>query len=87
MHVPYGEGPAHAERLKRGLARLGPEFAASLCWWCEGTTVRKFEHCDICWDKHLGYGSALGMLIGKAPAGQSVVNQVLVAADAPEWKP
>ena len=79
MHIPYGEGEAHAERLKRGLSALGPDFVASLCWWCDGTTVRKFEPCNVCGRGRL-YGSALGLLIGNEPAPESVVNQVLIAA-------
>lgn len=78
MHSPYGEeGDKHAERLKRGLLRLGPGFLASLCWWCHGTASHKFEHCTVC-GKH--YGSALGLLVNNEPAPSSVVNQVLVAA-------
>ena len=80
MHVPYGEGRAHAEKLKRGLQVLGPEFIAQLCWWCDGTTMHKFEHCDVC-GKGRFYGAALGLLQGAStPAPESVVNQVLVAA-------
>ena len=79
MHVPHGEREAHAERLRRGLAALGPDFVASLCWWCDGTTTRNFDHCDVC-GKGRMYGSALGLLIGDQPAPESVVNQVLVAA-------
>lgn len=81
MHVAYGEGKEHAARLARGLARLGPDFLAKLCYWCDGTGTRKFEGCDVCMDKKLGYGSALGLLIGNTAAGQSVVNQVLVAGE------
>lgn len=78
MHIPYGEGERHAARLARGLAKMPPDFLAKLCWWCDGTTTRKFAHCDVCGKG--GYGTALGLLIGNEPAGQSVVNQVLVAA-------
>ncbi len=83
MFVPYGDGEKHAERLKCGLAVLGPSFVAQICWWCDGTTTRKFEHCDVCGKGRL-YGSALGLLIGNSPAPESVVNQVLVAAGANE---
>jgi hypothetical protein len=83
MFVSWNEREAHAEALKRGLARLGPDFAAQLCWWCEGTTSHRFEHCSVC-----GYGkfcgTALGLLQGDSkPAPESVVNQVLVAAELP----
>lgn len=81
MYVTFGEEGKHAEKLKRGLAVLGPEFYAYLCWWCEGTTRRKFEGCDIC-GKGKPYGCALGLLMGDSvPAPTSVVNQVLVAAE------
>ncbi len=81
MFVTYGEGNKHAERLKRGLAILGPPFVAKLCWWCHGTTTHQFESCDVC-GKDRAYGTALGLLIGNTPAPESVVNQVLVAAEA-----
>lgn len=79
MHVPYGQGQVHADALRLGLSKLGPDFVAKICWWCDGTTVRKFEHCDVC-GKGRFYGGALGLLIGNQPAPESVVNQVLVAA-------
>lgn len=81
MHVTYGEHAEHAEKLKRGLKVLGPDFAAFLCWWCEGTTMRKFECCNVC-GKGVQYGCSLGLLTGDSqPAAESVVNQVLVAAE------
>ena len=80
MHVTYGEGDKHAERLKQGLAVLGPNFVAKLCWWCDGTTMRKFEPCNVC-GKGRVYWAGLGLLIGNEPAPESVVNQVLVAAE------
>lgn len=81
MHVPYGKGNEHKVQLERGLKILGPKFLASLCWWCDGTTTRKFERCTVC--GKYGYGTELGLLIGNEPAPQSVVNQVLVAATLP----
>jgi hypothetical protein len=45
--------------------------------------MRNFEHCDVCC-KGKFYGSALGLLIGNMPAPDSVVNQVLVAAEKQE---
>lgn len=87
MHVPYGEGAAHAEKLKRGLQALGPWFLARLCWWCHGTTMPARStgdyggHCNVCGKDH-PYGTALGLLTGDSqPAPESVVNQVLVAAE------
>lgn len=92
MHVTYGTTDLHAQKLKRGLAALGPDFCAILCWWCEGTTMRKHEHCTVCGEGKF-YGSALGLLTpgNSKPASESVVNQVLVAAErdveAQGWRP
>lgn len=79
MHVPLDQMDEHAIKLRAGLAALGPDFVAEICYWCEGKTMRKCEHCSVC---GLGefYGTALGLLIGNRPAPESVVNQVLVAA-------
>lgn len=85
-HITYGDGPKHAERLKRGLAALGPNFLAFLCWWCDGTGNHKFECCNVC-GKGKQYGASLGLLTGhNMPAPESVVNQVLVAA-GPDSEP
>lgn len=87
MHVTFGQEEAHAASLKKGLERLGPGFLAAICWWCDGTTMRKCEHCTVCGKGRL-YGSALGLLIGNEPAPESVVNQVLEAAHTtPEREP
>lgn len=81
MHVTLGNETKHADLLRKGLKILGPGFAAEICWWCNGTTMRNFEHCDVC-GKGKPYGSALGLLVGGSqPASESVVNQVLVAAE------
>lgn len=90
MHVTHGTTDLHAQKLKRGLAALGPDFCAFLCWWCKGTTMHGFEHCDVC-GKGKFYGTALGLLTGNnEPAGASVVNQVLVVAEREietAWRP
>lgn len=78
MCVLYGDGAAHAARLKRGLLKLGPDFLARLCWRCHGTATRDFSPCDICGK---GTWNGLGLLTGNEPSPASVVNQVLVAAD------
>lgn len=80
MRVPYGQGDEHAARLKRGLQVLGPNFIATLCYWCDGTTVHGFERCNVC-GRGKAYGEALGLLQGNTPAPESVVNQVLIAAE------
>lgn len=80
MYVHYGEGPAHKEKLVRGLAALGPGFLAQLCWWCNGTTRHEFESCDVCANDR-AYGTGLGLLLCGKPAPVSVVNQVLIAAE------
>ena len=80
MRVPYGDGDKHAAKLKKGLEHLGVGFVAQLCYWCEGTTTRKFESCHVCGRGRV-YGTSLGLLINNQPAPESVVNQVLVAAE------
>lgn len=79
MYVTSGSEDKHAERLRRGLIKLGPDFVATLCWWCRGRTQRHFKPCDVC-GKGRHYGSSLGLLINSEPAPESVVAQVLVAA-------
>jgi len=78
--ITYGEEEAHAAKLRVGLAKLGPNFVAEVCWWCNGTGRHNYEHCDVC-GKSKFYGTALGLLINNEPAPESVVNQVIVAAD------
>lgn len=80
MHITYGTETVHAEKLKRGLERLGDSFVARICYWCNGTGHHKFEYCSVC-GKDKPYGTALGLLIGNTPASESVVNQVLVAGE------
>lgn len=79
MIIDWNKRQEHADKLKRGLTILGPTYVAQLCWWCDGTTARNFEHCSVCGKD--GYASALGLLINNQSAPRSVVNQVLVAAD------
>ena len=80
MHVTYGTEVEHQAKLKLGLQKLGKSFVAQLCWKCDGLTKAPFEPCSIC-GKGRYYGSSLGLLIGNEPAPESVVNQVLVAAE------
>jgi hypothetical protein len=80
MHITYGKEIFHAMQLKRGLEKLGPNFVATLCYWCEGTGHHKFEHCTVC-GRGKQYGCALGLLIENTPAPESVVNQVLIAGE------
>lgn len=79
MMVEWGKFDEHATALRLGLSRMVPGFHATICWWCDGTTVHKFECCDVC-GKGRQYGTALGLLINNKPAPESVVNQVLEAA-------
>lgn len=79
MRIEWGKGEDHAGDLKRGLDVLGPNFVAIICWWCDGTTTRKFSPCDVC-GKGLIYGCSVGLLVGNQPAPESVVQQVLEAA-------
>jgi hypothetical protein len=79
--IPHGQERQHAAALKKGLAKLGPDFSAELCYWCEGTGLKKWSSCNIC-ERGRPYGTALGLLYkgGSRPAPESVVNQVLEAA-------
>ncbi len=81
MHITSGQEKIHAEKLKQGLIKLGSNYVAIICWWCEGKGFRKFEHCTVC-GKNKPYATGLGVLINNQPAPESVVNQILVAADA-----
>lgn len=81
MFVPWTEREQHQAALRKGLEALGSDFTAQLCYWCEGTTVRKYESCAVC-GRDTQYGCALGLLYKATlkPAPESVVNQVLEAA-------
>jgi hypothetical protein len=79
--IVFGEAKQHADKLKRGLKRLGSAYVAEICFWCDGKGTRKFEHCHVCGAGKF-YGTALGLLINNKPAPDSVVNQVLLAAEA-----
>jgi len=81
MFVDLDKRTQHAAQLKRGLERLGPNFVATICYWCDGTTTHNFEHCHVCGAGKF-YGTSLGLLINNKPAPDSVVNQVLVAGEA-----
>lgn len=80
MIIPWGKGEEHAGKLRAGLVAMGPSYLASLCYWCEGTGIRNHEHCDVC-GRGKPYGTALGLLMDRVPAPDSVVNQVLIAAE------
>lgn len=84
MHVIWGKFDEHAQKLKTGLKVLGPNFCADICYWCDGRTIRQFEHCSVC-GKGRFYGTALGLIVWNGPhsvpASESVVNQVLVASE------
>lgn len=83
MHVLFGEGKQHSEKLKHGLEVLGSNFVARICWCCDGTTDKRpefgFGSCERC--SNNGYATGLGLLINGKPAPVSVVNQVLIAAE------
>lgn len=81
MYIERGKEDEHAHKLKTRLQKLGPHFVAGICWWCDGTGRRRFEPCGVC-GKGRVYGTSLGLLINNEPASESVVNQVLVAADS-----
>lgn len=79
-----------AEILKAGLIKLGPDFCAKLCEVCKGAgeyeqtyivgcgggSYRSVGRCDWCKKK-------AGLIVGREPASESVVNQVRLAGDRP----
>lgn len=81
-HIEYDKGGEHAAKLHRGLKILGPDFTAIICWWCKGTTYHCYEPCSVC-GKGRNRWTGLGLLYypSSEPAPESVVNQVLVAAE------
>jgi rubrerythrin len=81
MHITYGTEKEHATKLKRGLKKLGNNFVAEICYWCEGTGRHDFEQCHVC-GRDKQYGTSLGLLCGLKPASDSVVNQVLIAGES-----
>jgi hypothetical protein len=79
MLVDFNKRAEHAMKLAVGLEKLGPNFTAIICWWCNGTTVRNYEPCNICCKS---YFSGNGLLWPSSiPAPDSVAYQVLNAAE------
>lgn len=80
MYIPFEKRKSHAEQLKLGLSKMPDNFTATLCWWCEGTTAKNYEHCSVC-GHATGYANNNGLLWpGSVPARDSVAYQVLNAA-------
>lgn len=80
MLIPFDRREEYAKTLKAGLRALGPEFTAIVCWWCDGTGVRNFEHCGVC-GRGVHYACNNGLLWpGSVPAPDSVAHQVINAA-------
>ena len=82
------DGARHAANLKTGLTELGDEFLAELCPLCEGEGATLQTYTAGC---GRGYYKARGpcelckgasLVIGGKPAPKSVIQQVIVAADA-----
>lgn len=81
MHIAWDHQQEHAAKLQRGLALLGANFCAQICYWCKGETALIGEgHCHVCGNGK-PYGTALGLLVNGQPAPESVVNQVVIAGD------
>lgn len=59
--------------LRRGLDRLGPEFAAALCFLCHGTATYRASQCTAC--------EGFGLHVACRPVHPSVAEQVLNAGE------
>lgn len=86
--IAYGQTAEHAETLTKGLARLGPNFLATICPICKG-----FGECQQRYTAGCGSGSyttvggcdycgATGPLQGNREAPDSVREQVLIAGQS-----
>lgn len=85
MYIPFGETEAHVEKLKIGLAKLGPQFLGRICGICHGHTRYEQRYCDgpngsFRMNGECDYCGATGLQVAHKPAPMSVVNQVLTAA-------
>lgn len=86
MYRSKEQREAHAAKLKLGLAKLGDNFLAHLCWSCHGQCeyedtythgcgkgyYRAFGPCEYCGET--------GLQQGDRPAPKSILAQVLKAA-------
>lgn len=77
FRVDHGKRESHADALKLGLKRLGPDFYAHICA-CGGTGYSKVHYWDCEWCSGTGLCQGNGW---KNAAPTSVLNQVLVAAE------
>lgn len=80
MFISIDKKDEHAKNLKIGLSKLGSGFTASLCYWCEGTTIRNFERCSVCGKGVPGWRGNGLLWPESSPAPDSVAYQVLNAA-------
>jgi len=91
--IAYGHEKEHAKALKRGLALMPSGFIAEICSLCEGEGQYMQSYTNGCgggYSRMRGgcdFCNSTGLLQGCAAAPDSVRNQVLVAASAPNWKP
>lgn len=81
--IAYGRTAEHAASLKRGLARLPSNFAAEICWACDGAGERKQTFTAGCGGGYFSsmsgcdYCDGTGLLQGDKPAPASVREQVI----------
>ena len=86
--IPYGEDKEHAAALQRGLAVLGEEYAARLCFACSGRGQYNQTYTAGCGGGYFqsmgpcAYCGEIGLRYGDetyATAPASVIEQVLNA--------
>jgi len=91
FHIEYGREAEHAALLKSGLATLPDDFAASVCFMCQGQGQYEQTYtagcgggyykatgpCDCCGSTGLRQGDGYS-----SPAPVSVIEQVLNAGRA-----
>jgi hypothetical protein len=85
--IEFGREKEHAAALKRGLADMHPDFTGRLCPICEGLGNYRQSYTAGCGGGYYrstgpcDYCGKTGLLQGGKPAAESVVIQVLVAAE------
>lgn len=83
----YDDPKGHADKLRRGIAALGPNFLAAVCGLCEGEGQYRQNYnmgCGMGMSRMMGkcsYCDGLGLVLGGKPAPLSVMHQVLNASE------
>lgn len=85
-YIPFEKQDEYAMKLYKGLNMLKEDFVARLCPICQGKTRYEQTYCDgpNGYFKSRGrcdYCGETGLMVGSKPASESVLNQVLLAAE------